>query len=60
MLYIQAAFSLLSFMSVSSGSNRAFEWLVNLSTTAGLTGWLVMNLTYIFFRMYPIPLILSN
>lgn len=45
-----AVFSLLSFMSVSSGSNVVFGWFVSLSATAGFTGWLVMNITYIFFR----------
>lgn len=46
-----AGFSVLSFMSVSSGGNLVFGWFVNLSTTSGFTGWLVMNVTYIFFRM---------
>jgi len=45
-----SAFSFLSFMSVSSGSNKVFTWFVNLSTTGGFTSWFVMNVTYIFFR----------
>lgn len=45
-----AMFSLLAFMSVSSGSNLVFNWFVNLSTTSGFTGWLVMNVSYVFFR----------
>ncbi|KAF8956961.1 general amino acid permease 1 [Flammula alnicola] len=45
-----SAFSFLSFMSVSSGSNTVFNWFVNLSTTGGFTSWFVMNVTYIFFR----------
>ncbi|KIM44430.1 hypothetical protein M413DRAFT_353125 [Hebeloma cylindrosporum] len=47
---VASAFSFLSFMSVSSGSNRVFGWFVNLSTTGGFTSWFVMNVTYIFFR----------
>jgi amino acid transporter len=45
-----SAFSFLSFMSVSSGSNNVFNWFVNLSTTGGFTSWFVMNITYIFYR----------
>jgi amino acid transporter len=45
-----SSFALLSFMSVSNGSNTVFNWFVNLSTTGGFTSWFVMNLTYIFFR----------
>lgn len=66
-----AAFSLLSFLSVSSGSDQAFvwvpstffchskcadiwfsSWLVGLSTTGGYTSWFVMNVSYIYFRMF--------
>ncbi|KAF9525951.1 general amino acid permease 1 [Crepidotus variabilis] len=45
-----SVFSLLSFMSCSSGANMVFTWFVNLSTTGGFTGWFVINLTYVFFR----------
>jgi len=45
-----SAFSFLSFMSVSQGSNNVFNWFVNLSTTGGFTSWFVMNITYIFYR----------
>jgi amino acid transporter len=45
-----SAFSFLSFMSVSQGSNNVFNWFVNLSTTGGFTSWFVMNVTYIFYR----------
>ncbi|KJA20469.1 hypothetical protein HYPSUDRAFT_43168 [Hypholoma sublateritium FD-334 SS-4] len=45
-----AAFSLLSFLSVSAGSDQAFVWLVGLSTTGGYTSWFVMNVSYIYFR----------
>ncbi|KIL62344.1 hypothetical protein M378DRAFT_193221 [Amanita muscaria Koide BX008] len=45
-----SSFALLSFMSVSSGANTVFNWLVNLSTTGGFFGWFSINFTYIFFR----------
>ncbi|PFH50305.1 hypothetical protein AMATHDRAFT_4122 [Amanita thiersii Skay4041] len=45
-----SCFSLLSFMSVSSGSSTVFNWFVNLSTTGGFFGWFSINVTYIFFR----------
>ncbi|KDR80803.1 hypothetical protein GALMADRAFT_1108102 [Galerina marginata CBS 339.88] len=45
-----SCFTLLSFMSVSQGSNKVFTWFVNLSTTGGFTSWFVMNVTYIFYR----------
>ncbi|KAI0714195.1 general amino acid permease 1 [Cerioporus squamosus] len=44
-----SAFSLLSFMNVSSGAETVFNWFVNLSTVGGFFGWWSMNLTYIFF-----------
>jgi len=47
---VSSCFTLLSFMSVSSGSNTVFNWFVNLSTTGGFTSWFVMNFTYIYFR----------
>jgi len=42
-------FSLLSFMNVSSGAAKVFNWFVNLSTTAGFFTWWSINLTYIQF-----------
>jgi amino acid transporter len=45
-----ASFSVLSFLSVSSGSNQVFNWFVRLSTTGGFTSWCVMNVSYIYFR----------
>ncbi|KAF4611143.1 hypothetical protein D9613_007110 [Agrocybe pediades] len=45
-----SCFTVLSFMSVSSGSNTVFNWFVNLSTTGGFTSWFIMNLTYVRFR----------
>jgi yeast amino acid transporter len=45
-----SAFSVLSFLNVSSGGVTVFHWFVSLSTTAGFSSWFAMNLTYIFFR----------
>ncbi|KAF8475230.1 general amino acid permease 1 [Russula ochroleuca] len=42
-------FSLLSFMNVTSGAAKVFNWFVNLSTTAGFFSWLSINITYIRF-----------
>jgi len=47
---VASCFTFLSFMSVSSGSDRVFTWFVNLSTTGGFTSWFIMNVTYIRFR----------
>jgi amino acid transporter len=44
-----ALFSLLTFMTVSSGAATVFGWFVNLSTVSGFIGWWVMNCTYLFF-----------
>ena len=38
-------------MTVSSGANTVFGWLVNLTTVGGLIGWGVMNCTYLCFCM---------
>ncbi|KAH9066797.1 general amino acid permease 1 [Lactarius vividus] len=43
------SFSLLSFMNVSSGAGKVFNWFVNLSTSAGFFTWWSINLTYIRF-----------
>jgi len=42
-------FSLLSFMNVSSGAAKVFNWFVNLSATAGFFTWFSINLTYLRF-----------
>jgi amino acid transporter len=44
-----SCFSLLAFLNVSSGSATAFNWFVNLSTTAGFFSWFAINLTFVFF-----------
>jgi len=49
------SFSLFSFMNVSSGAAKVFNWFVNLSTTAGFFTWLSINVTYIrFWRGYKV------
>ncbi|KAK0501662.1 general APC amino acid permease [Armillaria luteobubalina] len=47
---VSAAFSFLSFLSVSSGAEQVFFWLQNLTATGGFIGWFCINLTYVFFR----------
>ncbi|KAG7445116.1 general APC amino acid permease [Guyanagaster necrorhizus] len=47
---VTCCFSLLSFMTVSSGAEQVFYWLQNLTATGGFIGWFCINLTYIFFR----------
>jgi amino acid transporter len=42
-------FSVLSFMNQAAGSTVVFNWLYNLSTTAGFFTWASINLTYIRF-----------
>ncbi|KAH9957982.1 general APC amino acid permease, partial [Lactifluus volemus] len=42
-------FSLLSFMNVSSGAAKVFNWFVNLSTTSGFFTWWSICWTYIQF-----------
>lgn len=46
---VSSIFSFLSFMRSSSGAETVFNWLVNISTTAGFLSWLTMNFTYIYF-----------
>ncbi|CAK7221276.1 hypothetical protein SCUCBS95973_004439 [Sporothrix curviconia] len=46
---IVVCFSLLSFLSVSNGSNVVLTWLVNLITAGGLINYIVMSTTYICF-----------
>lgn len=43
------AFSFLSFMGVTTGSNRVFQWFVNMTSIAGLMTWFGINVTYIRF-----------
>jgi len=47
---VTSCFAFLSFMSVSSGGETAFNWLVSLGTTAGYFGWFAINVTYIRWR----------
>ncbi|KAI4717880.1 putative amino acid permease [Aureobasidium sp. EXF-10727] len=42
-------FPCLSFLQVSSGSNKVLTWLVNLITAGGIINYIVMTVTYIFF-----------
>ncbi|KAI5272112.1 putative amino acid permease [Aureobasidium subglaciale] len=42
-------FPCLSFLQVSSGSNKVLTWLVNLITAGGVINYIVMTVTYIFF-----------
>lgn len=44
-----AAIGLLGFLSVSNGSNNAFNWLVNISVVAGLIAWASISLSHIRF-----------
>lgn len=46
---IVVCFSLLSFLSVSSGSNVVLTWLVNLITAGGIINYIVITTTYICF-----------
>ncbi|KAI0050990.1 general APC amino acid permease [Auriscalpium vulgare] len=43
------SFSLLSFMNVSSGATKVFNWFVSLSTVGGFFTWFAINLTYYRF-----------
>ncbi|GAB7338909.1 hypothetical protein MBLNU457_5590t1 [Dothideomycetes sp. NU457] len=42
-------FPLLSFLSVSSGSQTVLTWLINLITAGGVIDYIVMTVTYLFF-----------
>ncbi|KAI5235387.1 putative amino acid permease [Aureobasidium subglaciale] len=42
-------FPCLSFLQVSSGSNKVLTWLVNLITAGGVINYIVMTMTYICF-----------
>lgn len=46
---ITALIGLLGFLSVSSGSKNAFNWLVNISAVAGLLAWSSISLSHIQF-----------
>lgn len=46
---ITASISLLTYMSVSSGSNTVFEWFQNLTTISTLFTWVSINWAYIGF-----------
>ncbi|RMZ84289.1 hypothetical protein DV738_g736, partial [Chaetothyriales sp. CBS 135597] len=47
--FVVICFPLLSFLSVSNGSNKVLTWLVNLITAGGIIDFIVMCVTYIFF-----------
>ncbi|KAI4762456.1 putative amino acid permease [Aureobasidium sp. EXF-3400] len=42
-------FPCLSFLQISSGSNKVLTWLVNLITAGGIINYITMTVTYIFF-----------
>lgn len=44
------AISFISFMSVTTGSNRVFQWFVNMCSVAGLMTWFGICVTYIRFH----------
>ncbi|CAK7269811.1 hypothetical protein SEPCBS119000_003761 [Sporothrix epigloea] len=46
---VVVCFSLLSFLSLSSGSNVVLSWLVNLITAGGIINYIVITTTYICF-----------
>ncbi|KAL5494760.1 hypothetical protein ACEPAI_222 [Sanghuangporus weigelae] len=45
-----ACFSLLAYMSVSSGSGKVFQWFVNMCSVAGLMNWFSIVVTYTRFH----------
>ena len=48
-LIFSAAFSLLAFMGVQSGSGKVFGWFANMTAVAGLMTWFGIAVTYIRF-----------
>ncbi|EDO19097.1 hypothetical protein Kpol_2000p64 [Vanderwaltozyma polyspora DSM 70294] len=44
-----AALGLLAFLVVNNNANTAFNWLINISTLAGLCAWLFISLSHIRF-----------
>lgn len=42
-------FPFLSFLQLSSGSNKVLTWLVNLITAGGIIDYIIMSVTYLFF-----------
>ncbi|KAI0274681.1 amino acid permease [Gloeopeniophorella convolvens] len=48
-LCVSAAFSLLAFMGVHSGSGKVFNWFSNMTSIAGLLTWFGISVTYIRF-----------
>ncbi|CAI4702727.1 AAC_HP2_G0043260.mRNA.1.CDS.1 [Saccharomyces cerevisiae] len=44
-----AALGLLAFLVVNNNANTAFNWLINISTLAGLCAWLFISLAHIRF-----------
>jgi yeast amino acid transporter len=46
---ITMVFPMLSFLSVSNGSNKVLTWLVSLLTASGLINFIVVLTTYLFF-----------
>lgn len=49
-LGINVAFLAFSFLGVSAGASTALTWLVNVTTSAALIGWLVICATYLRFK----------
>ncbi|KAK4051335.1 hypothetical protein OIV83_002819 [Microbotryomycetes sp. JL201] len=47
---ISAAVGCLSFLQVSSGTNKVLDWFINCSTSAQLVTWLAMSVTYLRWR----------
>lgn len=47
---VASVFGLLSFLSVSNGSNQAFTWLSNLSALSSLIAWTCICICYLRFK----------
>ncbi|KAI9826420.1 MAG: hypothetical protein M1819_007383 [Sarea resinae] len=47
---VTASISLLTYMSVSSGANKVFNWFQNLTTIASLFTWMSICIAYLRFR----------
>jgi amino acid transporter len=46
---LSCAFLPLSYMTLGSGASVVFGWFVNITTVAGLIGWVVIQGTYLRF-----------
>ncbi|KAI5461928.1 amino acid permease/ SLC12A domain-containing protein [Mariannaea sp. PMI_226] len=49
-VFVSSLFTLLAYMNINSNASAVFNWLINLTNTAGFTSWVCCCIIYLRFR----------